>query len=54
MLILSCNVRGIGGASKLIALRRIIDLEKPKVVALQETMSEGGKAKEALKAFLKD
>ena len=54
MLILSYNVRGIGGASKLIALCRILDLNKPKVVAFHETMSGGGKSKELLKGVLKD
>ena len=51
MLILSYNVRGMGGTSKLISLSRIVDLTKPKVVAFQETMLEGGKAKEVLKGL---
>ena len=48
MLILSYNARGIGGASKLTTLCRIIDLKKPKTVALQEITSEGEKTKEVL------
>ena len=54
MLVLYYNVRGIGGASKLIALRRILDLKKPKIVAIQETMTDGQRAKEVLGTFLKD
>ena len=54
MLILSYNVRGLGGSPKLAALCRILELNKAKVVALQETMSEGRKAKEALKTCLRD
>ena len=54
MLILSYNVRGLGGDSKLTTLCRILDLNKPKVVAFQETMSGGGKSKEVLKGVLKD
>ena len=51
MLILSFNIRGLGGAPKLAALGRILDLKIPKVIALQETMTEGGKAKDALKSI---
>ena len=54
MLILSYNVRGLGGAPKLAALSRILDLKRPKVVALQETMTEGGRAKDTLKTHLRD
>ena len=54
MLILSYNVRGLGGDPKLAGLRRLIDLKKPKVVALQETMLEGGKARQVLKTCLRD
>ena len=54
MLILSYNVRGLRGTSKLTALQRLITLRKPKIIALQETMTEGDKAKEALSGFLKD
>jgi len=38
MLILSFNVRGSGGASKMLALKDLIVLVKPDVVLLQETM----------------
>ena len=54
MLILSYNVKGLGGAPELATLRRLLDLKKPKVVALQETMSEGGVSREALKTCLRD
>ena len=45
---------GIGGASKLTALHRLVDFKNPKIVALQETMADMEKAKEALKACLRD
>ena len=54
MLILSYNMRGIGGASKLTTIHRILHLNKPKVVAFQETMLGGGKSKDVLKGVLKD
>ena len=54
MLILYFNVKRIGGASKLASLRMTIELTKLKVVAFQETMTEGGKAREVLKGVLKD
>ena len=54
MLILSYNVRGLGGAHKIVSLGRILDLKRPKVVALQETMTEGGRAKDTLKTHLSD
>ena len=54
MLILSYNVKGLGGAPKLAALYRILYLKRPKVVALQETMSEGGETKDSLKNYLRD
>ena len=54
MLILSYNMRGIGGASKLTALRRLLELKTTKIIAIQEIMADGKKAKEALRGFLKD
>ena len=54
LLFISFNVRGLGGASKLISLKLIITLIKPSVVALQETMMEGKKAKEVMSRLLKE
>ena len=53
MQLLSYNVRGLGGAPKLSALRRILDLNKPKLVALHETMMEGGRANDIVKTHLR-
>ena len=47
-------MRGIGGASKVTALHRIIELKKPKIIAIQETMTYGERAKEIMRAILKD
>ena len=54
MLILSYNVRELGGPSKVIALQCIITIEKQKLIALQETMMEGEKAKEVMRRLLKE
>ena len=47
-------MRGIGGASKVTTLRRIIELKKPKIIAIQEAMTDGERAKEIMGAILKD
>ena len=54
LLLISYNMRGLGGAPKVAALSRILDLRKPKVLALQETMMEGGRAIDTLKTHLRD
>ena len=54
MLVLSYNARGIRGGSKLIALKRMIKLIKPKIVLLQETIMEGEKVMEVMSFFFKD
>ena len=52
MLILSYNVRGLGGA-KLEAFYRILDFKRSKVVALLETMMEARKAQDTLKSYMR-
>ena len=47
-------MRGIGGASKVTTLRKIIELKKPKIIAIQETITDGERAKEIMGAILKD
>ena len=45
MLVLSLNARGLGSSPKLKSLRRMIDIKKPVIIFIQETMMEGEKAK---------
>ena len=44
MIILSMNIRGVGGAPKLRALRRIFEIVRPDVILIQETMVPADKA----------
>ena len=53
MLVLSFNARGLGRSPKIKALRRMIDILKPTIIFIQETMMEGEKAKEVLEPWLK-
>jgi exonuclease III len=46
MIVISLNVRGVGGAPKSLALKRLFDLVKPDIVMIQETMVDGNKARE--------
>lgn len=40
MMVLSSNLRGMGGPKKLLALKKIMGKEKPSIVLLQETKLE--------------
>ena len=51
MIVLSFNVRGVGGAPKSLALRRLFDLVKPDLVMIQETMVPGVRAREVFSNF---
>ena len=53
MLVLSFNARGLGSSPKLKSLRRMIDIQKPTIIFIQETMMEGEKSKEVLEPWLK-
>ena len=53
MLVLSLNARGLGSSPKLKSLRRMIDIKKPAIIFIQETMMEGEKGKEVLEPWLK-
>ena len=44
MLILSLNIRGVGGPHKKCALGRLVSSLKPDIILLQETMAESCKA----------
>jgi hypothetical protein len=38
MIVVTLNMRGVGGSSKYLALKRFLDLVKPDVLLIQETM----------------
>ena len=44
MIILSMNIRGVGGAQKLLALRRVCENVRPDILMIQETMVTAEKA----------
>ena len=52
MLLLSYNVKGVGGASKLTTLRRKLELKNPKILAIQEALMAGEKEKEVNEGIL--
>lgn len=54
MKILSLNLRGFGGTSKKLSLKRLIRRLDPDIIMLQETMVVGSKTIEALNYILKD
>jgi hypothetical protein len=51
MIVISLNVRGVGGAPKSLSLKRLFDLVKPYIVMIQETMVDGNKAREVFSNF---
>jgi endonuclease/exonuclease/phosphatase family metal-dependent hydrolase len=46
MIVVTLNVRGVGGSSKYLALKRLLDLVKPDVLLIQETMVGVAKARD--------
>jgi hypothetical protein len=46
MLLLSLNLRGIGGTLKLASVRRVLDKTRHEIVLFQETMVLAGKARD--------
>jgi exonuclease III len=48
MLLLSLNIRGIGGALKLALVRRVLDKTRPELVLFQETMVLAEKARDLM------
>ena len=44
MIILSMNIRGVGGAPKFLALRRMCEIVRPDILLIQETMVSSDKA----------
>lgn len=53
MKILSFNTRAVGGAPKMLALKRSCVVGSPNVLLIQETMCSGTKAEEAFNPWLK-
>jgi hypothetical protein len=43
MICMSLNCRGMGSSSKNLALKHIVEIHKPSIIMLQESMGEGGK-----------
>lgn len=54
MIMHSLNIGGVGGTLKMLALQRMCDIVSPDVVFQQETMVNGGKAKEMFSKIKKD
>jgi exonuclease III len=48
MILLSLNIRGVGGPHKLPSLRRLLDINKPDIIFLQETLVDEEKARKFL------
>jgi exonuclease III len=46
MIVVTLNVRGVGGSSKYLALKRLLELVKPDVMLIQETMVGVEKARD--------
>jgi hypothetical protein len=51
MIVISLNVRGVGGAPKIVSLKTLFDLAKPNLVMIQETMVDGIKARGLFKKY---
>ena len=51
MKLMSLNCRGLAGPQKISALRRVIELEHPDVVMLQETLGVGHLFKSRLESW---
>ena len=53
MLVLSFNARGLRSFPKIKDLKIMVDILKPMIIFIQETMMEGDKAKEVLEPCLR-
>jgi ABC-type uncharacterized transport system YnjBCD ATPase subunit len=54
MIFLSFNVRGVGGAPKKLALKRMFLSLKPDIIMIQETMCPSDKAREIFSPWLRN
>ena len=52
MILISLNVRGVGGAPKFISLKSLLDLVKLDIFLVQETMVCGNKARKVFSKLL--
>jgi exonuclease III len=46
MIVLSLNIRGVGGTLKMASFRRLLTRTKPEIIFLQETLSTDSKARD--------
>jgi exonuclease III len=51
MILLSLNIRGVGGTLKSASLQRLLRRTSPDIIFLQETMVEGSKARAFMNYF---
>jgi exonuclease III len=51
MIVLSLNIRGIGGTLKAASFRRLLERSKPDIIFLQETLSVEQKSRDFLHLF---
>jgi exonuclease III len=54
MILISLNIRGVGGLLKLASMRRLLDKIRPTVIFLQETLVEAEAARNFLFALRPD
>jgi hypothetical protein len=54
MIVLPLNIMDLGRKAKILALGSLVEVYKPNVVLLQETMKEGSMIVSPLKKFMKD
>jgi exonuclease III len=53
MKVLSFNAQGLGGAPKLLSLKRLCKVVNPDVIMVQETMCIGARAEEICNSWLR-
>jgi exonuclease III len=51
MILLSCNIRGVGGPLKQASFRRLLDQTHPTIIFLQETMVAASVARDFMQLF---
>jgi exonuclease III len=51
MILLSLNIKGVGGALKSASLRRLLNRTNPNIIFLQETLVDEKKARSFMNAF---
>jgi exonuclease III len=51
MLLLSLNIRGIGGTLKMASVRRLLDHSRPEIIFFQETLVSAQKSRDFMHAL---